>query len=97
MPVIDKPKKSAARFSFRLPSEIKARVEDAALASGLTVSDFAINVLLNSADAVLEKHEGRQLSGRDRDAFLKMLDDDSASAEDMTDAVREYRSRVTSR
>ena len=97
MPVIERQKKSAARFSFRLPSEIKSRVEDAALASGLTVSDFAINVLLNSADDVLERHEGRQLSGLDRDTFLKMLDDDTAPTDAMTNAVREYRDRVTSR
>lgn len=97
MPVIERQKKSAARFSFRLPSEIKSRVEDAALASGLTVSDFAINVLLSSADEVLDKHEERRLSGRDRDAFLSMLDDDSSPTDSMINAVREYRDRVTSR
>ena len=97
MPVIERQKKSSARFSFRLPSEIKSRVEDAALASGLTVSDFAINVLLSSADEVLDKHEERRLSGRDRDTFLRMLDDDTAPTDAMTNAVREYRDRVTSR
>lgn len=63
----------SSRLNFRLPSEIKKRVENAALVSGITVTDFAISALANSADEVLQKHQNRRLSNRDRDIFLAML------------------------
>ena len=43
--------------------------------SGLTVTDFAISSLLQSAHEALERQEQRQLS--DRDLFLKLLDEDA--------------------
>lgn len=85
-----------ARFNFRLPASIKKRIEKAAIASGLTVTDFAINVLAESAEEVLEKHHNRVLSDRERDIFLNMLENPPAPNKALLDAVAEYRKRVLS-
>ena len=88
---------TVARFNFRLPAEIKDRIEKAAIASGLTVTDFAINVLAESADEVLEKQRSRTLSTRDSDVFLAMLDDESEPNNALKKAAADYKRRVTSK
>lgn len=65
-----------ARINFRLPNEMKEVVERAAIVSGLTVTDFAIQALVERANEVLEHHEVRILSDRDRDVFLALLDEE---------------------
>lgn len=67
-------KASESRLNFRLPAHIKERVENAALVSGITVTDFAVTALSNTADDVLSKFNDRTLTNRDRDKFLRLLD-----------------------
>lgn len=86
-----------ARLNFRLPPEIKERIENAALISGVTVTDFAITALANTAEKVLEKHQTRKLTDRDRDLFLAMLEDDSEPNETLKNVAREYKRRVISK
>ena len=97
MPTIEKQANQAARLNFRLPPEIKERVETAALVSGLTVTDFAITALANTAEEVLEKHQTRVLSNRDRDIFLAMLENPPAPNEALKKAVKEYKKRIIKR
>ena len=97
MPTIEKQTNQAARLNFRLPSEIKERVENAALISGVTVTDFAITALANTAEDVLEKHQTRTLSNRDRDIFLAMLDSDREPNEELKKLAEEYKNRVVSK
>jgi uncharacterized protein (DUF1778 family) len=66
--------KSGARLDFRLPSSAKEIIEQAAVVSGQTVSDFAVTTLVKSAQEVLERQKLRQLSDRDREIFLQLLD-----------------------
>lgn len=80
-----------ARLNFRLPNEVKEVIERAAVASGLTVTDFAISALVNSANQVLERHQTRTLSDRDRDLFLALLDSDQQPNEALKKAAREYK------
>ena len=94
MPTTEQTTNQTARLNFRLPAEIKERIEDAALVSGLTVTDFAINALANSADEVLEKQAHRKLSKRDSEIFLAMLDDDSEPNEALKKAAAEYKKRI---
>ncbi len=82
---------SIARLNFRLPNEMKETIERAAVASGLTVTDFAINALVNSANEVLERHQTRTLSNRDRDVFLALLDSDEEPNEALKEAAKEYK------
>lgn len=85
-----------SRLNFRLPLELKEKIEEAAIISGLTVTDFAINALVNSAENVLEKHQNRVLSNRDRDIFLKMLKSETEPNEELKKLAAEYKKRVTS-
>jgi len=82
-----------ARIHFRLPQEVKEVIERAALAAGLTVTDFAISALLQSAHETLERQAQRRLSDRDRDFFLKMLDEDVEPNEALKQAARRYKRR----
>ena len=68
---------NAARINFRLPDEISEVVERAAIVSGLTVMDFAVQALMARANEVLEHQPVRKLSDRDRDIFLAPLDEDA--------------------
>ena len=66
-----------ARINFRLPTDIKDVIERAAIASGQSITDFAIQTLVQTAHEVLERQQVRTLSDRDRDIFLAMLDDET--------------------
>ena len=86
---------AVSRLNFRLPIELKEKIERAAVVSGVTVTDFAISALVNSADNVLEKHQNRILSDRDRDIFLAMIENPPEPNETLKKAVQEYKKRVT--
>ncbi len=81
------------RMHFRLPHDIKERVEKAATVSGQTITDFAVSVLANSANEVLERHETRRLSARDRDIFLTMLDAEAEPNQALKNAANAYKQR----
>ena len=66
-----------ARMDFRLRPDLKERIEKAASVSGKSVTDFAVATLLETADEILERYHVAQLSNRDRDLFLAILDQDS--------------------
>lgn len=66
-----------ARLDFRIRPDLKDRIEKAANVSGRTVTDFAVSTLVDMADEVLERHNVAQLSNRDRDVFLRILDRDA--------------------
>lgn len=94
MPTIEKQTSQTARLNFRLPPEIKERIESAALVSGVTVTDFAITALAGAAREVLEKHHTTVLSDRDRDIFLAMLEEPPEPNEALKKAVKEYKKRI---
>ena len=86
-----------ARLNFRLPPEIKERIENAALVSGVTVTDFAVSALAERAEEVLERYERRVLSDRDRDLFLELLENPPAPNERLIKAVAKYKKRAESK
>ena len=94
MPTIAQTNNQISRLNFRLPIELKERIEKAAIISGVTVTDFAVNILANSADEVLEKHQTRTLSNKDRDIFLEMLENPPQPNEALLNAVKEFKTRV---
>ena len=63
-----------ARLSFRLPLELKQTIEQAAAHLGQDVSDFAVATLVQNARQVIEQFERTELTRRDRDLFIRMLD-----------------------
>ena len=64
-----------ARLNFRLPTDLKEIIEEAAAALGQSVSDFAVSTLVRQARAVIEQRNLTVLSDRDRDRFIALLDD----------------------
>lgn len=88
---------TVSRLNFRLPFELKEKIERAAIISGVTVTDFAITALVSSAENVLEKHQTRILSDRDRDIFLAMLDSDGEPNDELKALAKEYKNRVISK
>lgn len=77
---------TVARLNFRLSPEAKEKIERAAVAEGLTITDFAVHALVNTADEVLERHHTRRLTDRDRDLFLSLLDADDEPNEALRSA-----------
>lgn len=62
--------------------------------SGVSLTDFTISNLTESADEVLERHQFRKLSKRDRDIFLAMLDADDDPNEKLVEAFRARRKLI---
>ena len=83
--------RNSARLDFRLSPEHKELIEQAAFAVGQTVSDFATTTLLLRARQAVEETKGIQLSNRDRDIFLAMLDDETEPNEALLNAAQRYR------
>jgi uncharacterized protein (DUF1778 family) len=67
-----------ARLNFRLPSDLKEVIEEAAASLGQSVSDFAVSTLVHQARSVIEQRDVTTLSDRDRDRFIALLDDAEA-------------------
>lgn len=81
-----------AQINFRLPSEMKKLVERAAIASGQSLQDFAMQTLLRRANEVLEHQQERVLTDRDRDLFLALLDSDAGPNDALRTAAEDYKS-----
>jgi uncharacterized protein (DUF1778 family) len=84
-----------ARLNFRLRADLKAVVEEAAAALGQSVSDFAVSTLVQAARTVLEERNRTELSNRDRDRFIALLDDAAAGPNKaLTGAAARYKKRL---
>ena len=81
------------RITFRLRSDEKRQIEQAASLAGQTVSDFAVSRLLASAREVLGRHEVLVLSNQARDQLLAALDSEVGPNEELQRAARWYRAR----
>ncbi len=87
--------KSDARINFRLSSDLKKTIEDAAAEMGQSVSDFAISTLVQTARRILHEQQVTRLSERDRQRFVAMLDDESSQPNDaLVKAAKRYRKQV---
>jgi uncharacterized protein (DUF1778 family) len=67
-----------ARLNFRLPSDLKDVIEQAATALGQSVSEFAIGTLVRQARTVIEENNVTVLSRRDWSRINSLLDDADA-------------------
>jgi uncharacterized protein (DUF1778 family) len=59
-----------------MKKRVKENIEEAALVSHQTLTDFAVSSLLRASDEALEHHHTIRLTNRDRDLFLAALDAD---------------------
>lgn len=84
--------KSNARLNVRLTPALKQAIEQAAAATGQTVTDYAVSTLTQAARQVVEQREVTELTNRDRDRFLALLDDSSKKpSKALRDAAARYR------
>ncbi len=84
----------AARLNFRLSSDLKEVIEEAATAMGQSVSDYAIATLVTNSQAVLQQRQATALSDRDRKTFMALLDDsDTRPNRRLTAAAKRYKKR----
>jgi len=83
--------KNDARLNFRLNARQKKLIDQAALVSGQSTSDFATSTLLEKARRVVE--HTTVLSNRDRDLFLAMLESDSGPNAALLAAAKRYKER----
>ena len=65
---------SSARVDFRTTQEVKSLIEQAAAVYGMNLSEFIKTTLIEKSREVLEQHQMRVLSDRDRDIFLTLLE-----------------------
>ncbi|NDP39135.1 MAG: DUF1778 domain-containing protein [Rhodoferax sp.] len=82
------PRVESARINLRTSPEAKALIERAAALMGSTVSSFMLQNAYEAASRVLAQQEIITLSDRDRDAFLKALDNPSEPTQALIDLMR---------
>jgi uncharacterized protein (DUF1778 family) len=83
-----------ARVDFRTTPEVKSLIERAAAMNGMTVSEFIKATVVEKSREVIERHETRILSDRDRDVFLALLDSPSEPNEALRAAADRFRKAV---
>lgn len=87
--------KHDARLNFRLRSDLKQTIEQAAAELGQSVSEFAVSTLIRQAQEVIQQSQQTRLSNRDRNRFLKALDDvDVQPNEALKSAAKKYKKRL---
>lgn len=80
-----------ARLDFRLSSAAKAKIEQAALASGQSLSDFAASTLVREAEQVLERSAATVLSERDWELFVALLQNPPQPGQPLQQLVEAYK------
>jgi uncharacterized protein (DUF1778 family) len=84
--------KTTARLNFRLARPLKEVIEEAAAVTGQTVSDFAVSTLVQAARKVVDQRDVTELTNRDRDRFLALIDDTSKKPNKaLRDAAERYK------
>ena len=86
---------SDARINFRLSSDLKKTIEDAAAEMGQSINDFAISTLVQTARKILHDQQLTRLSERDRQLFVAMLDDEPSKPNDaLVKAAKRHKKQV---
>ncbi len=81
------------RIEFRLPAHVKKIIEQAAAHTGQSLTDFAVSTLLPKAEALIQQQERTILTRRDRELFLRMLDETSPN-QALQDAAESYKKQA---
>jgi uncharacterized protein (DUF1778 family) len=82
-----------ARLDFRLQSEHKRLIEQAAVASGQSLSEFALSHLIEAAREAVDQATTTQLRRRDCEAFLALISEDAEPNEALKAAAERFRRR----
>lgn len=67
----------AARLDIRLNPQAKEKIEQAAVVSHQSLTDFVVTNLLRASEEALQRQQMIHLTNRDRDLFLAALEKDA--------------------
>jgi uncharacterized protein (DUF1778 family) len=87
------PEKSE-RLEARISSEQKSIFQRAAELSGRSLTNFAINELLNAAKRIIQEHDIIQLSARDQQTFVQALLEPPKPSKSLIKAARRYKKDI---
>ena len=82
---------TTARLDVRLNVQVKEKIEQAAVASHQTVTDFVVTSLLHASEDALKRHHTVRLTNRDRDLFLAALDKDARPNRALRSAAEKFK------
>jgi uncharacterized protein (DUF1778 family) len=85
------PRAKGERLEARVSAELKAMFQRAAELKGLTLTDYVINVLVDSSQQVIRDHEVITWTGRNREVFLQALMNPPPPAPSLVAAFARYR------
>ncbi|MEK6286640.1 MAG: DUF1778 domain-containing protein [Acidobacteriota bacterium] len=69
----------------------KEKIEEGALVSHQTLTDFVVSSLLRASDEALKHHQAIRLTNRDRDLFLAALDADERPNPALRKAAQKFK------
>jgi uncharacterized protein (DUF1778 family) len=81
----------AARLDIRITTQAKDKIEQAAVVSNQTVTDFVLSSLLRASEEALQRHEIMRMTDRDRDLFLAALDAESLPNQSLRKAADKFK------
>jgi uncharacterized protein (DUF1778 family) len=81
------------RFEIRVNAEEKVTVERAAMLSGLTVSAYMRSCVIQQARTDINQLEILVLSNRDRDLFLRAIEDATPSEGNLKTSFTRFRTK----
>jgi uncharacterized protein (DUF1778 family) len=81
----------AARLDIRLNPKAKEKIEQAAVVSHQSVTDFVVTSLLRASEQALERQEIIRLTNRDRDLFLAALEADVRPNQALRKAAQRFK------
>jgi uncharacterized protein (DUF1778 family) len=88
---------SAARLDVRLHPQAKEKIEQAAVVSHQSVTDFVVTSLLRASEEALQRKEIIRLTNRDRDLFLAALDAGARPNNALRKAARKFKRQSRSK
>lgn len=81
----------AARLDIRLNMEAKEKIEQAAVVSHQSLTDFVVTSLLRASEEALERQQIIRLTNRDRDLFLAALKADAGPNRSLRKAAQRFK------
>lgn len=90
----DEGKKRSARLNLRLQPSLKLLLEEAAAASGSTVSDFCLNAVRRAAEQEVRASQTIRLRGHDAKVFFDALMKPAAPNAALKRSARAHAARI---
>ena len=81
----------AARLDIRLNPQAKEKIEQAAVVSHQSLTDFVVTNLLRVSEEALQRQQMIHLTNRDRDLFLAALEKDARPNRTLRKAAERFK------